>query len=269
MSEERRPLKDWLENVNLRIQETMLSCFNNASIGGWQENHITTEVIKAISTAGTDLSWSNCPQRAQWQAYKLSGQHETDYGDIAIFVKVWLVPGRYVEGVAFYEAKKQYFKSGKTAGFRALNAGQLSKINRNTSASQVILYDSGASQGACVTAIPTSFARTFAEAGMEGINGNLLHHYGRPWVVALGNNFRGFELDYSDRAVATIKQFAEQNQLPFVINVEVAALPSIDLELGELPSFLTGYSQIAGDAPTPAPDSAPTPTRGGGQRFGR
>lgn len=269
MTEERRPFNEWMGDINSRVQTAIIQCFNSATSGGWLENHITTEVIEAISAAGTDLSWSNCRQRVQWQAYKLSGKCETSYGDIAILVKVWLGPSMYVEGVAFYEAKKQYFKDGKLAGFRAIKTEQLFKINQNTPTSQVILYDSGGDQGPRVTTIPTSFAHAFADAGMEGINGNLLHHYGRPWVVALGNNFRGFELDYSAHAVDTIKQFAQQNQLPFVINAEVAALPNIDLELGELPSFLTGYSQIAGDAPTSAPDPAPTPTRGDGQGFGR
>ena len=269
MPEDRRLLNVWLKDVNSRVQAAIIQCFKNASIGGWQENHITTEVIEAISTAGTDLSWSNCPQRAQWQAYKLSGHYETDYGDIAILVKVWLTPSKYVEGVAFYEAKKQYFKNGVATGFRALKADQLSKITRNTSASQVILYDSCGGQGPCVSAIPTSFAHAFSDAGMDGINGNILHQYGRPWIVALGNNFRGFELDYSARAVDTIKQLAKQNKLPFVINAEAAALPNIDLELGELPSFLTGYSQIAGDAPIPASGPTRSPSSGGGPRFGR
>ncbi|MCO7554623.1 hypothetical protein [Metapseudomonas otitidis] len=268
MSEDRRQLNFWLMDVDSRVKTAIIQCFNNADIGGWQENHITTEVIEAISTAGTDLSWSNCPQRAQWQAYKLSGHCETGYGDIAILVKVWLTPSKYVEGVAFYEAKKQYFKNGVATGFRALKADQLSKINRNTSASQVILYDSGGNQGPCVTTIPTSFAHAFCEAGMEGVNGNMLHYYGRPWVVALGNNFRGFELDYSPRAVDTIKQLTQQNKLPFLINAEAAVLPNIDLELGELPSFLTGYSQIAGDAPIPASTPTPSPSSGGGPRFG-
>lgn len=268
MPEDRRKLNDWLGDVNSRVQSAIIQCFKNADIGGWQENHITTEVIEAISTAGTDLSWSNCPQRAQWQAFKLSGHYETDYGDIAILVKVWLTSNRYVEGVAFYEAKKQYFKNGVATGFRALKAGQLSKINRNTSASQVILYDFWGDQGSHVTAIPTSFAHALADAGMEGINGNILHHYGRPWIVALGNNFRGFELDYSARAVDTIKHFAQQNKLPFVINAEAAVLPNIDLELGELPSFLTGYSQIAGDVLSPASAPKPSPSSGGGPRVG-
>lgn len=267
MSEEHRLLSEWLGDVNSRIQAVMLQCFNNINIGGWQENHITTQVIEAISTAGTDLSWSNCPQRAQWQAFKLSGSYETEHGDIAILVKVWLTSSRYVEGVAFYEAKKQYFKNGKVAGFRALKVDQLSKINRNTSASQVILYDSGGGQNPCVTAIPTSFAHAFADAGVDGISGNMLHQYGRPWVIALGNNFRGFELDYSTRAVETIKQLAQQNKLPFVISAETAVLPTIDLGLGELPSFLTEYSQIAGDAPTVDPGTAPEPSRRGGPRF--
>ncbi|MFN3770332.1 MAG: hypothetical protein ACK4TD_18365 [Ectopseudomonas guguanensis] len=268
MPEERRQLKNWLEEVNLKIKAAMLNCFNNANIGGWQENHITTEVIKAISTAGTDLSWTNCPQRVQWQAYKLSGKYETNYGDIAFLVKVWLTQGKYVEGVAFYEAKKQYFKSGENIGFGALKADQLSNINSHTSASQVLLYELVDSQAARATAIPTSFAHVFAGKGMEGNDGSLLHLYGRPWIVALGSNFRGFELDYSEQAVTAIKEFAQKNQLPFIINAEISMRPSIDLELSELPSFLTGYSQIAGDAPPPAYDSAPTPTRGGGHRLG-
>ncbi len=50
-------------------------------------------------------------------------------GDIAILVKVWLTSEISVEGVAFYEEKKQYFNAnGEIEGFKAIDKKQLSRI---------------------------------------------------------------------------------------------------------------------------------------------
>ncbi|MBX9756147.1 MAG: hypothetical protein K2X80_15430 [Pseudomonadaceae bacterium] len=266
MSEELPTLNSWKNETNNRLESAIMECFQKSDIGGWQENHITTMVIDAISKGGTYLEWADCPQRAQWKAYKLNGKHEYNYGDIAVIVKIWLTSASFVEGIAFYEAKKQYFKDQNPTGFRALKTDQLLRISRTTSSSQVLLYDADENQGARATALPTSFAHSLADSGFEESNGRVLHHFGRNWILVLANNFRGFELDFSFDAVTTIKNLATENRLPFVLNTQIAALPGIDLELDEAPSYLSGYSQIAGTK-SPPDLGAPLPTQSPGPRY--
>lgn len=266
MPNELPTLNNWKNETRSRLESAIMECFRKSDIGGWQENYITTEVINAISKGGTYLEWADCPQRTQWKAYKLNGRQEYNHGDIAVIVKIWLTSTSFVEGVAFYEAKKQYFKDQHPIGFRSLKTDQLLRISKTTPSSQVLLYDADDDQGARATAVPTSFAHSLADSGFEGISGRMLHHLGRSWVLALANNFRGFELDFSLEAVTDIKNLATENKLPFVLNTQIAALPGTDLELDETPLYLSGYSQIAG--PMPPPDlGVPPPTQSRGPRF--
>ncbi len=266
MTKELPTLNNWKNETKMRLESAIMECFRKSDIGGWQENYITTEVIDAISKGGTYLEWADCPQRTQWKAYKLNGRYEYNYGDIAVIVKIWLTSASFVEGIAFYEAKRQYFKDQYPIGFRALKTDQLLRISRTTSSSQILLYDADENHGARATALPTSFAHSLADSGFEGISGRMLHRFGRSWILALANNFRGFELDFSPDAVTDIKNLATENKLSFVFNTVIAALPDVDLELDETPLYLSGYSQIAGTMP-PSDLGASPPTQSRGPRF--
>lgn len=211
--------QDWIARANVAINQAVATCFNNYRLGGWNENHITTEVLAAVERIGREIDWEDRPQKVKWEAHKLSGTKEYTFGDIAVLARVWLTGERYLDGVAFYEAKRQYFgKSGTATGFSSINLEQLSRIGAKTNSSHVVLYDADAEKNqVCVTAVPTAFVQELAAANLVPVTGRLIHRYGNIWVTSLGDNLRGFGLDFRREAVAAVKSAAASEDAPLVI----------------------------------------------------
>jgi hypothetical protein len=260
-------LNSWMEDTHHKILSAIADCFNGTLQGSWQENNITTAVLKAIQINGTHLEWTDCAQRVKWEAFKLNGESETVFGDIAILVKVWLTPTEFIDGVAFYEAKRQYYNEKWDAtGFRSLDTAQISRIGNVTHASQVLLYDVDIEeQLASATAVPSALTIPLAKVGKGKVAGRLLSKYGRDWILPLANNFRGYELDFNPDAVSSMKQWMVSNQPPHVV-VNIAVTSSfLTLKLDSFPSRLQNFSRIVDDAPLSSPRLAPDD--GGGQKL--
>lgn len=244
--------REWELETHQAIAKAIVNCFSSSRLGGWQENYITTVVLQAIEAVGCELAWEDCEQRVKWEAYKLSGSAETQFGDIALMVKVRLAHDCYIDGVAFYEAKRQYYdkSSGKAIGFTSLRADQLSRLSKATHASQIILYDMDLNDDdrmAFVSAVPTVFAERLADADVVPRTGRLIHRYGVPWVRALGSNLRGFGLDTRPEAVEAIRQAAEFGQAPFaIVNVGVGMIKGLEPELDAYCSQLDRYERWIG-----------------------
>jgi hypothetical protein len=225
---------DWMNKANSNINNALIDCFNNHHIDGWSENHITTQVLESIENLGLEFDWEDKPQKVKWEGFKLKGKSETSFGDIAVIVKVWITSDRFIEGVAFYEAKRQFFDSKwKAKGFASIKQDQLSRISAKTHASNVLLYDVDLEEKrAHATSVPTPFVHELAKANLASNSGRILHHYGDFWVKALGSNLLGMHLDFQKESVDSIKRLASDTDKPFVIlNVAVAKTQILEPKL--------------------------------------
>lgn len=165
--------QDWLQKANNQINNALATCFNNHHLGGWSENHITTQVMESIECLGLELDWADKPQKVRWEGFKLKSKSETSFGDIAVIVKVWITGDRYVEGVAFYEAKRQFFDDAwKAKGFSTIKQEQLCRISSITHASNVLLYDVDKEERrAYASSVPTVFVNELASAKLAASSG--------------------------------------------------------------------------------------------------
>lgn len=248
---------DWLKSANAEVINAVADCFRKERIGGWSENHITTQVLYALEKVGTELAWSNQAQHVRWEGYKLTGSQETDFGDIALLVRVWLTADEHIDGVAYYEAKRQYFSdSGAPIGFKSINHAQLNRIGSNTHVADLLLYDVDHSTNQVgVSAVPMKFVEelakgTPARSVLAHSSGRTLHHYGLPWIRKLGNNFRGFELDFSPTSVAAIRSLAESTHAPYaLLNVAVGMVNISEPQLDSYCETLANYQRAWGVAP--------------------
>lgn len=240
--------KKWLINSHKAIVTVGNNCFRNGAIAGWEENHITAQLLNAIGATG-QLAWDEYPQRVVWSAHKLVGRAEMSFGDVALVVKVHLAPGHVLDGVAFYEAKKQYFnRSYEQEGYSALKAGQLSTLSEHTHASHVLLYDMlpnspGGHYAFRASAVPTEFVRELNASGRFYLRN--LYQLGHLWIEALGRNLRGFDLDFRPDAVDSIRAAIERAEIPFVLNAGVAMEPSLELSLQDVYLNVEGYERLS------------------------
>lgn len=247
--------KEWYETTQTAIDEAGLQCALDEQTGSWEENHITTQLLNAIGKEG-DVAWEDLAQHVKWSAYKLSGKPETLYGDLALIVKVYLAPSVVVEGVAFYEAKRQYFgEGGKVEGFKALKERQTSRIASQTHASHVLLYDIFIEKKRFFAkTVPTEFVQSLFGTGLE--TKRALHRYGYPWFYALGRNLRGFDLDFRPEAVEAIKASVKKG-LAFVLSAAISKDPSIEPTLDPLPDELGFYEFLGVTADDAEQDEKP------------
>ena len=252
---------DWLQKAFEKTNEALIKCFNNRSIDAWSENHITTQVLDSLKNIGCEFDWDDKPQKSKWEGLKLKGKLEKSFGDIAILVKVWLTSEISVEGVAFYEAKKQYFNSkGEPEGFKAIDQKQLSTICSQTSSSQILLYDVDTSeQQVRLTSLPCVFVEKLKQKMCSSLE-KTLAHYGQIWVTVLGQNLLGFNLDFRPQSVNLIKNAIKTYEIPFVINASVAMSKNFEPELSNDFSQLDNYEIITTSQNRPyiGPNNGPT-----------
>lgn len=216
------------------------SCYNEHNTDGWNENIITNRVLGALEKLGLELNWTDKAQKVKWEGYKLRGKAETLYGDIALIVKIQLTENTFIEGVAFYEAKRQYFQNKETpTGFKSIKRGQLSTIGKSTHAANILLYDVHSSTGkGFASSVPIEFITSLLAQGGSLAFDRTLHKYGHLWIRSIANNFIGLNLDYRDTAVSNIKKSVKSLRRPaFVLNVAIAMAELSEPQLDS--SFMT------------------------------
>lgn len=242
----------WLQQANAAINSAVAECFCKGRIGAWNENHITTQVLNALETIGTELAWADQAQNIRWEGYKLTGAQETNFGDIALLVRIWLTSQEYIDGVAYYEAKRQYFNDkGSPVGFKSIDAAQLSRIGASTHACHLLLYDVDQPESQVnVSAVPIRFVEELAKGIIARVPGRVLHRYGLQWIKTLGNNFRGFELDFSPSAVNAIRSLVKSENAPFVLlNVATGMISLREPKLDQYCEGLANYQRTWGTTP--------------------
>ncbi|MBY5929287.1 hypothetical protein KUV86_09230 [Halomonas sp. DP8Y7-3] len=225
---------EWIKNAYMKSSVALAQCYNTTHIDGWNENYITTKILEAIESIGLEIDWSDKPQKVKWEGFKLRGSSENKFGDIVVIVRVWVTSDRYVDGVAFYEAKRQFFREGDfPIGFSSLKTEQLSRIRENTYASNILLYDVDVKKKtAFASSVSMPIVKELAEAKLANTYGRDWHCYGEPWVVSLGDNFLGLHLDFREKVVAEVKASADTYRKPaFILNASVGLSSTLEPHL--------------------------------------
>jgi hypothetical protein len=103
----------------------------------WDEDYITRTWLEALLNSPSCFSSKQGLQVA-FDAYKMNGNLEKSYGDIAVLVKLSFPNKKSLTGVGFLEAKRIYQPSNT---YEALRAPQLKKMNQNSPHHKLLLYD--------------------------------------------------------------------------------------------------------------------------------
>lgn len=250
---------EWLQQANSAINSAVARSYNAMKKGGWSENHITTNILESLDLQGEEVVWDDLHQRIVWEGYKLSGSAETQYGDIAVLVRVWLTPDTFVDGVAYYEAKRQYFNSdGSVKGFLSVKSEQLARLRKLTHASNVVFYDVNQEKGQVyIGCVPNIFVDELMNRDLVNGTGRVILRYGRAFVHGLGENLRGFALDFSPNVVEDIKKFSESKFAPLVIINAAIGKINVEPKLSEHCALLQNYERVWGVIRSIAEDPAP------------
>ncbi|EJN6960581.1 hypothetical protein ACPV30_04105 [Photobacterium damselae] len=248
---------EWIREAYLNTSQALAECYNTSHIDGWNENYITTSLLKSLEKIGLEIDWTDKYQKVKWEGFKLRGNPEFEFGDIAVVVRIWVTSERYVDGIAFYEAKRQFFRDNNSPiGFSSLKIDQLSRIHEYTHASNVLLYDVDISEEtALASSVAMPFVKELAEANLASSSGRILHHYGEPWVTSLANNLLGLHLDFREDVVESIKNSTDTYRKPkFILNASVALSKVLEPKLDNSFVNKNDYEHwIKKDEPKPKP----------------
>jgi len=257
---------EWVINAHKAIVKELSDSFQNQQQDSWSENYITTRMLIALLSFGQDIKWTSMSQRIKWDSFKLKGAKETALGDIAFFIKIMLTSELYLEGVVFYEAKRQYYNEKyDPLGFNSIKLDQLVRIQEVTNASNILLYDVDIKrESAGAFSLPTVFVEKLISEAPLAVPGRILTRYGNPWVKSLSENLSGFGLDYSPDAVNKMKEIIKSSEQPLhVINASTSMLGIIEPELDSSFIPMDSYENLISP---PSPD--PTISRSKKNRMG-
>lgn len=246
---------EWIRDAHLAIVKELSDSFKNQQQDSWSENYITTRMLIALLSLGQDIKWTSKKQRVKWDSFKLKGKRETELGDIALFIKAMLTSEVFLEGCVFYEAKRQYFDEGQNPlGFNSIKSGQLKRIQRVTTASNVLLYDVDINERkASAVSLPTVFVEKLINEAPLAIPGRILLNYGDFWVRSLAENLSGFGLDYTPDSVSKLKEILNSSDKPtHIINASTSMMDIIEPELDNSFIPLGSYESLI-QKPTPTP----------------
>lgn len=246
---------EWMINAHKAIVQELSDSFQKQQQDSWSENYITTRMLIALLSFGQDIKWNSMEQRIKWDSFKLKGAKETALGDIAFFVKIMLTSELFLEGVVFYEAKRQYYnEKHEPLGFNSIKLDQLIRIQEITSASNILLYDVDIKKkSAGAFSLPTVFVEKFISEAPLAIPGRILTHYGNIWVKSLSENLSGFGLDYSPDAVNKMKEMIKSSEQPLhVINASTSMSNIIEPELDSSFIPMDSYENLI-SPPSPDP----------------
>ncbi|HWU84088.1 MAG TPA: hypothetical protein VN028_01995, partial [Rhodocyclaceae bacterium] len=226
-------------------QEAFIKAGRSASQTSFHENYITAEALIGLLAIGDEFHWDDNKHAVKWEGHKLKGRPEKERGDIAVFVRIQLTKEHHVYGVAYYEAKRQYYDGDKRLGFKAFDHQQLQRITKNVQAGSVVLYDADKKDGEVlrthINALPMAFVNALVKSdpnkSLREIEGQpKLREHGRLWAISLFENLRGLGLDFNEQHVMEMRDWVQQRNGPvFVVNATVSH--GLDLEL-TLENFL-------------------------------
>lgn len=212
-------------------------------LGAWQENNISAALLKACEDVGTQIARTK-ESVSHWRALKLSGQLEEKRGDIAIVVTIGLTNGPDITGVAYYEAKRQYFDpaSGDVEGFTQLDTEQLVRISSGTHAARVLFYDYVSHESISVASVlPIPIVLAYLNENppvITGTNARSCLGFRLSWHDQLSRNLLGYDLDFS------VKVGELRDKLNAAYVIQAVTNSSKNRPLPEFPD-IEGYESLS------------------------
>lgn len=210
---------EYFHYLEQAITEAIRDCFPY----DWEENHISFSITKTIFKKNQKISLEGLdrPFKILWDVRKLRKPAETDFGDIAVIVRLTTWAGETIEGVGLLEAKRR--DAGKNT-FSATKLSQLKHISSKAPSARLMLYDYE-NVSSCMDNWSIQFEDhyyrrrygllqpythcTCLPVGIAIQQGRFttdLHKFGVPLSYQLvGRYFRGFDLELDPKTVAAAK----------------------------------------------------------------
>lgn len=226
-----------------KIEHVIRTSISNVSGHEWDEDFITLNLLRDLRNAlsGIKLVGRDRKSDINWQAYKLKGTYENNFGDIALVVNINYNDGTDLHGAAFLEAKKRDWR--KTT-FSAMKIPQAKRILKHAPRSQYLLYDyeeitnflSGSlyseemhhyyyrrggllpySEITRAVCVPLNLAVETADKD------TLLYRHGLPLSLMLSNRyFQGLDLEFDEISKKVATGFLNKFGLPkFVVKIDI------------------------------------------------
>ncbi|MBD2773702.1 hypothetical protein [Iningainema tapete] len=199
----------------------------------WHEDYITRRIMseyrKKFKTIQM-LDAFSTSLKIESSSYKLTGKNENKFGDIAFIVRIQY-PDKYLEGVAFLEAKKIHQVE---YSFDAIRDEQLKRIASNAPHSSLLMYDhrpihqyfpfltesifSLLEQYTHTAVIPINLVNSINEKNEK------LYRFSLPFSYQIIFRYlRGLDLEFSPEALKIAKGYNRQLGTPqYVVVISVA-----------------------------------------------
>ncbi|WP_342625324.1 hypothetical protein [Pseudomonas alkylphenolica] len=252
---------EWLSHANHAIDSVLKECYRHKLKDTWSENFITSRILQSLQLYSEPTRWVDEGRISQCDMFKLTGQTEANYGDIAVFVRTWFSSTEFVDGVCFYEAKRQYFEMDALCGFSAYSSDQMNRIAEKTGSCHAVLYDiEPEAQETWATTLPIAHLLAFTRHTRVSNGGRGLHYHGVPFIYPVLSNILGQNLEHRKNLVDAIKDWVIRKvKFHFVISCDVWT----DLDFKPTPHFTPGgkYQKIRIASPDKKHDSTMRPPR--------
>ena len=263
------PIEIYSSGLNLEINKEINKIFKEDL---WDEDNISSNVIISIRNYfRKNPSINSYPEKIhiECQLFKLKGNNENRFGDIAFLVKIDLFQNSFIEGVAFLEAKKRYLDSDL---FKAVKSDQLSRIVNNAPRSKLLLYNFDSINfqqnvfnqdlifdDVNAVTIPINFAANFKTISMG------LFQTGVPLHKQILNRYiLGQDLEFDNNTISNSKGFGDLNKLPFmIVSLKVSTKKNTGIKaLPVNPEYFTEVDDTDLNSNTGLNFNSPTPTPG-------
>ena len=225
MSKPRKELEmsvtEYADYLTGMINQALNERFKRYMQGGWEENHITTDICWNLSEdSGQVVNLGAQNALVKWRAQRHKGRSERETGDIAIIIRYKYLDRQPVFASAHLEAKRIYFniraKTNRpipgTGSFKSLNEKQIRTHLKNTSAHYMLLYDILDETLPTATNLVSRRFLTF-----DGKDGRL-HKFGESLGDVLAHQFiKGYGLDYIKSDKDQIKKLLSDANVSYVL----------------------------------------------------
>jgi hypothetical protein len=222
------------------LEEKIQEQIEEAYPTDWDEDYITRRILVAIKS----LTYSQVEVLTTFNnifitAFKLKGNLENAFGDIAFVLDIEYKDGEKLKGVAFLEAKKRYLKSND---YYALDFDQLKRIYENAPSSRLLLYNNQYMSSLAPTGldntkhaasgvlpkIPATYTSVLPTNTAIHINNKTetLHKYSIPFSYQFVYRYLfGMDLEFKDDIVNKTIGFVSDQELLSKYVVMVAVKP--------------------------------------------
>jgi len=211
------------------MREIINKVISSAYPRNWNEDFITMDILRKLRQEYEDIEITKdkvakTSTKLSWDIFKHTkkGNIEQKFGDIGILVQIMYPNGKYIEGVAFIEAKRIYYPEEK---FTALKAEQLKTLSENSFSHRTVFYDyiKGSNAPPLCLGLPTKHLIALED------NSRGIYPYCELYSYILTNRYlQGYELDYTPESIESLKGFADANGgVDFLIVAQMTFSPDM------------------------------------------